>query len=138
MAEIQITQATLANIDQLAVLNKYLIEDEQHPNPMNVEQLAKRMSGWLQAEYTGYLAWINDYITAYCLYRDDGEFYYLRQLYVARGFRRQGIATRLLNWMYANVWTEKKVRLGVLAHNKGAIAFYNHYGFRTKALRLEK
>ena len=64
--------------------------------------------------------------------------YYLRHLYVDRGFRRQGIATQLLDWMYANIWTYKKVRLGVLAHNEGAIAFYEQYGFEIQALQLEK
>ena len=138
MSDIQFSQATLADVEQLAVLNKYLIEDEQHPNPMNVEQLAERMIGWLQAEYTGHLALIDDRIAAYCLYRDDGEYYYLRHLYFDRGFRRQRIATQLLDWMYANIWTGKKVRLGVLAHNEGAIAFYAEYGFKTQALQLEK
>ena len=138
MAEIQITRATHADVDQLAVLNKYLIEDEQHPNSMNVQQLAERMSGWLQTEYIGYLAWIDDRIVAYCLFRDDGDFNYLRQLYVDRGFRRQAIATQLLDWMYTTIWTDKKVRLGVLAHNEGAIAFYKQYGFEIKALQLEK
>ncbi|MFN2151896.1 MAG: GNAT family N-acetyltransferase [Anaerolineales bacterium] len=138
MVEISITQATLTEIDRLAVLNKYLIEDEGHPNTMNVPQLAERMTGWLQGEYSGYLARRDDRIAAYCLFRDDGDYYYLRQLYVDRDFRRQGIATQLLDWMYANVWTEKKVRLDVLAHNEGAIAFYRHYGFKTQVLRLEK
>jgi ribosomal protein S18 acetylase RimI-like enzyme len=134
----KIAQATLDDVDQLAVLNKYLIEDEQHPNPMNVQQLAERMRGWLQGEYIGYLARIDDRIAAYCLFRDDGDYYYLRHLYVERGFRRRGIATQLLDWMYANIWKDKKVRLSVLVHNEGAIAFYERYGFETKVLKLEK
>jgi hypothetical protein len=69
----KITPASLTDIDTLAVLNKRLIEDEGHSNPMNVEQLAERMSGWLQGEYRGYLAVIADRIAAYCLYRDDGD-----------------------------------------------------------------
>jgi ribosomal protein S18 acetylase RimI-like enzyme len=134
----KIRPATLADVDTLAVLNKRLIEDEKHPNPMNVEQLAERMSGWLQAEYCGYLAFIDDRILAYCLYRDDGKYYYLRHLYVDRDFRRQGIAKRLLDWMYAHIWTDKKVRLDVLAHNESAISFYERYGFQIRVLRLEK
>jgi ribosomal protein S18 acetylase RimI-like enzyme len=138
MVELHIDRATLGDVDQLAVLNKYLIEDEQHPNPMNVQQLAERMSGWIQGEYVGYLARIGDCIAAYCLFRDDGNHFYLRQLYVDRDFRRRGIATQLLDWMYASVWMDKKVRLDVLAHNKGAMAFYERYGFETKVLKLEK
>ena len=133
-----ISQATLDDIDSLAILNKYLIEDEKHPNPMNVEQLAQRMSGWLQGEYHGYLVKMDDRIAAYCLYRDDGQYCYLRQLYVDRGFRRQGIATQLLDWMYANIWTNKKVRLDVLIHNHNAILFYEKYGFKIQVLRMEK
>jgi ribosomal protein S18 acetylase RimI-like enzyme len=130
--------ATLADIETLAKLNKRLIEDEKYPNPMNVDRLAERMSGWLQAEYRGYLTLIDDQVAAYCLYRDDGKYYYLRHLYVDRDFRRQGIATRLLDWMYANIWMDKKVRLDVLAHNDSAIAFYQRYGFAIRVLRMEK
>ena len=134
----KIILADLSHIPELAVLNKRLIQDEGHPNPMNVKQLAERMSGWLQSEYTAYLAKIGDEIAAYCLFRDDGDHYYLRQLYVDRGFRRQGIATQLLDWMYQHIWTDKKVRLDVLAHNESAIAFYLHYGFKVGCLSMEK
>ena len=134
----RIIPAKLTDVDTLAVLNKRLIEDEGHPNPMSVEELAERMGGWLQGEYRGYLMIIADRIVAYCLYRDDGDTYYLRQLYVDRDFRRQGIATQMLDWMYANIWTDKKVRLDVLIHNQNAIAFYERYGFEIRVLRMEK
>ena len=104
----------------------------------NVALLADRMSGRLQAEYRGYLGLIGDRIVAYCLYRDDGDYYYLRQLYVDRDCRRRGLATQLLDWMYANIWADKKVRLDVLIHNQNAIAFYQGYGFETRVLRMEK
>lgn len=133
-----IVPATLADVGILAKLNKRLIEDEQHPNPMDIKQLAERMSGWLHTEYRGYLVLIDDQVRGYCLYRDDGNHYYLRHLFVDRGFRRQGIATQLLDWMYAHIWTEKKVRLDVLIHNQEAIAFYQWYGFETRVLRMEK
>lgn len=138
MSDMKIIPASLTDVDTLAALNKRLIEDEGHPNPMNLAQLAERMSGWLQAEYSGYLALIADTIAAYCLYRDDGRYYYLRHLYVNGDFRRRGIATQLLDWMYANIWTDKKVRLDVLAHNQSAIAFYKQYGFEIRVLRMEK
>jgi ribosomal protein S18 acetylase RimI-like enzyme len=134
----EIIPATLTHLSQLAELNKRLIEDEGHPNPMTVPQLAERMSGWLQGEYRAYLLLLEDQIAAYCLYRDDGKTYYLRHLYVDRPYRRQGLATQLLDWMYAHIWTDKKVRLDVLAHNQGAIAFYEQYGFKVGCLQMEK
>ena len=75
---------------------------------------------------------------AYCLFREDREYFYLRQLFVERAHRRKGIATKLLDWMYQNVWTDKKVRLDVLAHNEEAIEFYKAYGFQVGCLRMEK
>ena len=134
----KIIKAELSDAGKLSEMNKRLIEDERHPNSMNLAQLTRRMSEWLEKEYTGYLAIEDGSIVAYCLFRDDGEYYYLRQLYVERENRRNHIATKLLNWMYKNVWADKKVRLDVLSHNEEAIAFYKNYGFQTHVLRMEK
>ena len=134
----EIVKAKLGDVKRLAELNKCLIEDEQHPNPMNITELTKRMREWLATDYICYLATENGHITAYCLYRDDGGYYYMRQLYVDRRHRRKGIATQLLDWLYENVWTDKKVRLDVLAHNEDAVAFYKRYGFRIGVYRMEK
>lgn len=131
-------RADLRNVDELARMNKRLIEDEKHPNPMNVRQLSQRMSDWLQGEYDGYIVSEENTTVAYCIYRDDGDYFYMRQLYVEREWRRTGIATKFLDWMYQNVWTEKPVRLDVLAHNEEAISFYKTYGFRVGCFRMEK
>lgn len=134
----KIIKAELYDAGRLAEMNRRLIEDERHPNPMNLEQLNRRMSEWLEKEYTGYLAIEDGGIVAYCLFRDDGKYYYMRQLYVERENRRNYIATKLLDWMYRNIWTDKKVRLDVLSHNQEAIAFYKNYGFQTHVWRMEK
>ena len=52
----KIIKAELYDAGRLAEMNRRLIEDERHPNPMNLEQLNRRMSEWLEKEYTGYLA----------------------------------------------------------------------------------
>ena len=134
----EIIKAKLGDVKRLAELNRCLIEDERHPNPMNIAELTERMHEWLATDYICYLAKENGDIVAYCLYRDDGGYYYMRQLYVDRAHRRKGIATQLLDWLYENVWTDKKVRLDVLAHNEDAVAFYKRYGFRIGVYRMEK
>ena len=134
----EIVKAKQGDIKRLAELNKCLIEDEQHPTPMNIIQLTERMNEWLATDYICYTVKKNGHIVAYCLYRDDGGHYYMRQLYVDRLHRRKGIATQLLDWLYENVWTDKKVRLDVLAHNEDAVAFYKRYGFRIGVFRMEK
>lgn len=134
----EIVRAGPADVERLGELNKQLIEDERHPNPMDVDQLTRRMEEWLATEYVCYLAKRKGCIVAYCLYRDDGDHYYMRQLYVGREHRREGIATRLLDRLYESVWTDKRVRLDVLAHNTEALAFYERYGFRIGVFRMEK
>jgi ribosomal protein S18 acetylase RimI-like enzyme len=133
-----IRKAEISEVETLAELNKRLIEDERHPNPMSFEQLTRRMKEWLQGEYTCYVAEEGDEVIAYCLFRDDGEYYYMRQLFVERGHRRGGIATAFLDWMYGHIWIDRKVRLDVLSRNEEAIAFYKAYGFRVGCLRMEK
>lgn len=134
----EIIKAELTDVERLAELNMRLIEDERHPNPMNTTQLAERMKDWLSTYYICYVAKQHGDIFGYCLYRNEGGYYYIRQLYVNRTHRRKGIATQLLDWLYANVWTDKKVRLDVLAYNEDAIAFYKRYGFRIGVYRMEK
>ena len=80
--EMEVTKADHSDVEKLAELNKRLIADERHPNPMNVRQLGERMAEWLQEEYTCYLATEDGSTVAYCLFRDDGDYYYVRQLFV--------------------------------------------------------
>ncbi len=49
MMDLTLRRATEDDLDDLAVMNKQLIEDEGSRNPMNREQLADRMKGWLRA-----------------------------------------------------------------------------------------
>jgi len=65
----EIIKAKADDVGKLAELNKLLIEDERHSNPMNIDQLADRMTGWLENEYICYLAEDAEKIFAYCLYR---------------------------------------------------------------------
>ena len=133
-----IERATNGDIPHLAEMNKRLIEDEGHPNPMTVPALVDRMAGWLAGGYTAYVLRQDSEIVAYALIRDDGDTWYIRHLYVERNCRRQGLATQLLDWLLENVCTGKPVRLDVLAHNTGAIAFYEAYGFQVGCLRMER
>ena len=43
----EIVRAELVDVEGLAELNKGLIEDERHPNLMDVAQLTRRMKEWL-------------------------------------------------------------------------------------------
>lgn len=133
-----VIKAGMGQVEELAELNRQLLADERHPDPVTTAQLTERMASWLQDGYVGHVARRGGGTVGYCLHRDAGRYYYLRQLFIVRAHRRRGLATELLNWMYANVWTGKPVRLDVFAHNGQAVAFYKAYGFRTAVLRMEK
>ena len=133
-----VIKAGMGQVEELAELNRQLLADERHPDPVTTAQLTERMASWLQDGYVGYVARRGGGTVGYCLHRDAGRYYYLRQLFIVRAHRRRGLATELLNWMYANVWTGKPVRLDVFAHNEQAVAFYKAYGFRIAVLRMEK
>ena len=135
---VTVDKAGLASAAELADLNRQLIEDEGHPNPMTVAELTERMVNWLRGDYECHVARRDGRTLGYCVYRESPEYYYLRQLFVVRDYRRRGTATQLLDWMYAHVWAAKPVRLDVFTHNTDAVAFYRAYGFRVAVLRMEK
>lgn len=136
--EMEIRPATTQDVDRLGEMNKRLIEDEGHSNPMSVPELTQRMRSWLSGDYRAYLVWDNSAVVAYGLFREEERAYYLRQLFVERGHRRRGIATELLDWLFEHCWGEKTVRLEVLAHNEAAIVFYRTYGFSVRTLEMTK
>lgn len=57
------------------------------------------------------------------------------QLYVRRGFQRQGLGTRLLRW--AQERSDGSLQLYTFARNAGARAFYERHGFRATAHGFE-
>lgn len=133
------TVATRSDAPRLAEMNKRLIEDEGHSNRMSVPELEERMRGWLDMSYTAVIAEEAPGIElGYCLFCEEERHFYLRQLYVEREHRRRGIATALLDRMYADYWVHKPLRLEVLVHNEAAIRFYERYGFAQYALEMRR
>ena len=70
-----------------------------------VAELTARMVNWLRGDYECYVARRDGRTLGNCMYRESPEYYYLRQLFVVRDYRRCGTATQLLDWMYAHVCT---------------------------------
>ena len=133
-----IAAAGVERAAELAELNRQLRDDEGYPDQMTPAQLVERMTNWLQDGYRCYLARQDGHTVGYCMFREAPRYCYLRHLFVAREQRRRGIATALLDWMYAHVWSDKPVRLDVFAHNAPTVTFYRAYGFRIAVLRMEK
>jgi predicted acetyltransferase len=130
-----------ATVDDCAVqaeFNHQLLRDEGHRNRMTVPELEQRMQGWLSSEYAAVLFEDGKEIVAHALYREQQEEIYLRQLFVVRNRRRQGIGRRAIEMLRNNIWPrDKRLTVDVLVHNTSAIAFWRAVGYKDHCLTLE-
>jgi GNAT superfamily N-acetyltransferase len=132
-------QATRADCALLGALNRQLIQDEGHRNPMTVPELVKRMRTWVgRREYTAELFEEGGEVVAYALYRELPDQIYLRHLFVARGRRRQGVGRQAMQLLFSECWTPgKRLTVEVLCANTGGVAFWKAMGYREYSLCLE-
>jgi len=136
--DIKFRPATVADCSLLAGLNHQLIQDEGHRNPMTVAQLEQRMRDWLDGEYRAVVYEDNGEVVAYALFQELPEEIYLRQLFVVRHRRRQGVGRRAVEILRSEIWPKtKRLTVDVLAINKTAIAFWRAVGYEDYSLTLE-
>ena len=131
-------RATVDDCALLAELNHQLIRDEGHRNKMTVPELEQRMKGWLVSEYTAVIFEEKREVVAYALYRDEPDELYLRQLFVARNRRRQGIGRAAVEILRTQLWPKnKRLTVSVLVQNTTAVAFWRAVGYQDYSLILE-
>ena len=105
---------------------------------MTVLELEQRMKGWLAAEYAAVIFENDGAVAADALYREQPEEIYLRQFFVARGRRRQGLGRAAFGLLRSQIWpAHKRLTVDVLAQNVAAIAFWRAVGCRDYSLKLE-
>jgi GNAT superfamily N-acetyltransferase len=122
----------------LAELNHQLIRDEGHRNRMTASELGQRMKGWLASEYLAVLFEEGGEVVAYALYREEPEQVYLRQLFVTRNRRRQGIGRRAVEILRSKIWPQnKRLMVDVLVRNNAAVEFWRSVGYQDYCLTLE-
>ena len=75
---------------------------------------------------------------AYALFREEPEELYLRQLFVVRHKRRQGLGRKAVEILRSQIWPRnKRMTVEVLVADTNAVAFWRAVGYRDYALRLE-
>ena len=77
---------------------------------MTVPELEQRMRNWLSGDYRAVVLEEGGQAVAYALFREEPEQVYLRQLFVLRGRRRQGIGRWAVELLRTRVWPETKRR----------------------------
>ncbi|HEX4120858.1 MAG TPA: GNAT family N-acetyltransferase [Verrucomicrobiae bacterium] len=122
----------------LAELNRQLITDEGHRNPMTIPELEARMSNWIDEGFDAVLFERDVEVAAYALYRADPEEIYLRHFFVVRHLRRQGIGREAMRLLRDCVWpASPRLTVSVLTHNTAGLKFWQAMGYRDYCLTME-
>ena len=130
--------ATDGDMQLLAEWNHQLIRDEGHRNPMTVPEFRERMTGWLAGEYKAILFVHETTPVAYALYRETEREVYLRQLFVVRERRHQGIGRETVDILRNQIWPyDKRLTVDVLTQNKAGVSFWKAVGYKDYCLTLE-
>jgi len=131
-------KANESDVPWLARMNRELIRDEGHRNPMDESQLAERMASWLAGQYEATIFSADGVDLGYALYKRDPDQVYLRQFLVDRKHRRGGIGRTAIAWLKAHAWQgSPRIRVEVLTGNHVGIAFWRAMGFDDYCLTLE-
>ncbi|REJ11946.1 MAG: GNAT family N-acetyltransferase [Paenibacillaceae bacterium] len=116
-------------------MNKQLIEDEQHDNPMNVAQLAERMRGFLSGTYSAWLFVAGDDVKGYALVDHGRHPLYLRQFFICRHCRRQGWGRKGFHLLLQELGTDM-IDIDVLVWNMRGRRFWESLGFAGRSIRM--
>ncbi|MDQ7096646.1 GNAT family N-acetyltransferase [Desulfosporosinus sp. PR] len=130
-----IYKCTLDDTRQLAILNKKLIEDEKHDNPMNTDELAKRMQEFISGDYNAYFYKADNNVIGYALVRISSTPKYLRQFFICREYRRKGCGKSFFTELMKELG-EKALDIEVLSWNKTGIKFWESMGFLPRSIYM--
>lgn len=105
---------------------------------MTVPELEQRMKGWLASKYVAVIFENEGKIIAYALYHEQPEEIYLRQLFVVRNRRRNGIGREAVEILRSKIWPKnKRLTVEVLVQNEASVAFWRSGGYKDYSIRLE-
>lgn len=110
------------------------IENELFGVPWTEKILEENLDNKL---YSVYIAQRDEEIAGYiCFMTVAGESELLR-IAVSTGYQRQGIAARLMDFMFEKLKAEgvRDIALEVRSRNKAAISLYEKYGFKVEGVR---
>ncbi|MDF2925220.1 MAG: GCN5-related N-acetyltransferase [Paenibacillaceae bacterium] len=137
METLSIEICSLDSLDLLALLNSQLIEDEQHDNSMTVEQLRARMEGFLTGPYKAYLFKEHNEVKGYALINHQTHPLYLRQFFICRGCRRQGVGRRAFNGLL-QLTGSQSIDIEVLSVNERGRQFWQSLGFVERSIYMRR
>lgn len=143
--ELELRRATSSDIDRLAEMNKQLIEDEGSMNPMNLDELKQRMYEWLHSSYFADLLISDQEVAGYALYTFRANSYdkniqevYLRQYFIGRTFRKQGLGLKGIGLLKEQRFKDMDtIEIDVLEANTAGKSFWVSAGFEPYAINMK-
>jgi GNAT superfamily N-acetyltransferase len=137
IVSITIRLADLSDTDNIAVMNKQLIEDEKHENPMTIPQLRERMNGFVTGDYIALLlcADSQDNIIGYALINKAAQPFYLRQFFICRSERRKGYGKQFFQKILDYLKTDT-IDVEVMVWNEIGKAFWDSLQFKPRSIYM--
>ena len=138
--------ATLRDVDLLAVWNKELIDDEKSRNPMNLQQLRERMTGFLKTDWRAVILSVDGEEAGYILFKESRDDYfpkqptvYIRQYFIDRNKRGKGIGETTFNLIARKHFPEDSdLSLEVLETNPRGYHFWAKIGFKPYCMTMKR
>jgi predicted acetyltransferase len=130
-------RADYNDLELLANMNKYLIEDENSPNPMTYQELKSRMMNWLRTDWNIDLLLFGDEVVGYALYQFRTNAYfpeqkevYIRQYFIMRGHRSEGYGQEGIKMLFESRFKDvETIMIDVLEENPRGMNFWRKSGF---------
>jgi ribosomal protein S18 acetylase RimI-like enzyme len=146
MTTLLLRPATMADVPELARMNRQLIEDEGSRNPMSPAELENRMRQWLQADWQAVLIYADELLAGYALFRVRPDDYfpqqsdvYVRQFFIQREWRRHGIGRSAFEQLVNSYFPpDASLTLEVLSNNPVAQRFWQQLGFQAYCITMKR
>ncbi len=133
----QLHRASHDDVPVLAQMNWQLIRDEGSENPMTVDQLAERMTGFITTTYEAWLIRVDLQVVGYVLVDMGRQPLYLRQMFIGAPYRRRGYATEAFVALCAEL-QHAPLEVEVFAWNSPAVAFWQSVGFVPRVMQMRR
>lgn len=144
--KVMVRQHVRSDFPLLARMNRELADDEGHRNPMTIEQMEARFGRFVDEEgWSVDLFMLDDEVVGYATHRREaepsdpsGERVFLRQFYIVRHYRRDGLGQAAFDKLVAARFRPgDRVILEAIENNPGGRVFWLRVGFTPYSSILE-